>query len=141
MSPKKKPDPGHRAVQCSFLVGLALIVLATVHNVGFDGMSQAERLTLPSFLADTYERTGKTGVTMFLVSLGMMIILTGFVIRYLCGRSLRRGGWVAPDHLAPNPAWGGSNQSSTSLGRVELATQKYLEWDQHSSMQRWEAQG
>jgi hypothetical protein len=125
-------------LQCSFLIGLTLIVLATVHNVGFDGMSKAERLTLPSYLAETYDKTGKTGVTVFFVTLGMLVILTGFLLRHLWNRSHKKGGWVAPDHLAPSPVWSAKDSTTAPVGRVVLDTQKYMEWNEHSSMRRWE---
>ena len=45
--------------------------------------------------------------------------------------------WVAPDRLAPNPSWG---ESAAAVGRVELATQKYLQWSQQASMMRYEGE-
>jgi hypothetical protein len=127
MPSAKQPNPGHRAVQGSFLVGLALIVFATVHNVGFDGMTKAERLTLPSYLADSYAKYGKLGVTLFFVALGIVVMLTGLLIQYLCTPRQRTDGWVAPKGLAPNPAWRGSDQNGGPIGRVVLDTQKYLD--------------
>lgn len=126
MSVKKRPDPGHWAVQGAFLVGLALIVLATIHNVGFDGMTQAERLTLPAYLA-TY---GKFGVTLLLVALGVGVILLGFLIQYLCGSSGRGATWSAPRHLRPSPSWAADGSNGSTVGRVQLATQKYLDRDE-----------
>jgi hypothetical protein len=138
MPTHKKQEPSQRALQFSFFVGLSLIVLATVHNVGFDGMTQAERLTLPSFLADNYAKYGKLGVTMFLVVLGLGIMILGLTLQSLWGRSRRRGGWVAPEHLAPSPPWNGADNAPAQAGRVVLATQKYMEWNEHAGMQRWE---
>ena len=131
-----KRDPGHRAVQAAFFVGLCLIGLATVHNVVFEGMTTADRLTMPAFLADTYAKTGKLGVTLFLVSLGLLVIACGFLVRHSYGSGKKRGGWMAPDRLAPNPAWG---ESASAVGRVELATSKYMQWSQQAGMMRYEA--
>lgn len=139
MPAHKKKEPSQRALQFAFFVGLGLIVLATVHNVGFDGMTQAERLTLPAFLADNYSKYGKTGVTLFLVALGLGVMITGLLLQSLWGRSQRRGGWVTPEHLAPTPTWTGGEQNPAQAGRVVLATQKYLEWNEHAGMRRYEA--
>ena len=133
----RKRDPGHRAVQAAFFAGLCLIGLATVHNVTFESMTTADRVTLPAFLADTYAKTGKLGVTLFLVSSGLLVIACGFLVRHAYGRGKKSGGWVAPDRLAPNPSWG---ESAAAVGRVELATQKYLQWSQQASMMRYEGE-
>jgi hypothetical protein len=125
MSVKKRQESGTLAGQGAFFVGLALIILATVHNVGFDGMNQVGRLSLPSFLAETYAATGKLGVTLFLVGLGVGVMLLGLLIDYL-STPRRAKGWQAPEHLAPSPNWSSTGSSST-LGSVQLDTQKYLD--------------
>jgi hypothetical protein len=139
MSAERVPVPGQRIAQISFFAGMALIILATIHNVGFDGMTQADRLTLPSFLAETYARSGKFGVTVFLVSLGLTIMTTGLLIRHLCSRWRRQGGWVAPEHLAPTPQWSNSS-TSAPVGSVVLDTQKYLDRDR-KAWERWRTAG
>jgi hypothetical protein len=134
-------DPGHRAVQASFFAGLCLIGLATVHNVGFEGMNTADRMTLPTFLANTYAKTGKLGVTVFLVSSGLLVMASGFLVRCAYAAPKRTSTWAAPERLVPNPSWNTDSAASIN-GRVELATQKYLRWPQQTDMTPYEtAQG
>lgn len=137
MSADKARDPGARLQQVSFFVGLALIGLATIQNIGYDGLSQADRLTLPQYVADTYDRYGKGGVTTFFVSLGLTVIVAGFVTRMVAGRYVRRGGWVAGREPSRQP-WSKSADAQEQHGSVSLNTQKYMGWSQRTVAQRWE---
>src|SRR5687767_14553716 len=86
MAPTPVQGPAARAGQLAFFAGLALIALATVHNIAFDGMNQANRMTLPSYLAETYDHYGKLGVTLGIVILGLIVMLCGFLFQWVDGR-------------------------------------------------------
>jgi len=137
MASSKPRDLGHRAITLAYLVGLALISLATIHNVGFDGMTQADRVTLPAFMADSYAKTGKTGVTLFFVTFGLVVILTGHLVRYLCSPRPKAEALAELSRFAPSGMWS-SEDNQAIAGRVELQTQKYLSWSGRTDPTRWE---
>lgn len=59
--------------------GLVLIVLATVLNFVLDGMSPDEVAELPWFIALAFESRGKLGVTVVLCTIGVLLIVWGYV--------------------------------------------------------------
>lgn len=109
-----------------FFCGLALIVAAPVLNIAYDRLAERAATTLPSFVVQAYEMSGKLGVTMLLVTAGLSIIIVGLVAQKGRPRrtSSQRVGRSTPYFPTPGPDTPLPEVSSS--GTVILRTQKYL---------------
>jgi hypothetical protein len=113
----------------TFCIGLAFIVAASVLNIAHDRFSRAEYSALPEGIARLYEGVGKTGVTVILVTTGVMVMLIGFLNSSghesrTGTRGSRAGGTGVP--ATPYFCTGNPNAPQTPPGRVALETRKYV---------------
>ena len=134
MSASTGARSGHTLSAGAVFSGLAFIIAATVLNIAHDRIQEQNYKfeTLPFYIGTLYATTGKLGVTLLLVTIGMVCLLLG----------LRRYGRV-PLPLDDSPlsplARGSSTGSSSALytasqhataapvgGRVVLETWKYV---------------
>jgi hypothetical protein len=61
--------------QGAFFAGVAFIASATILNVAHDNAIGFELESLPFFIGDLYATTGKVGVTLLLLSMGMVCLM------------------------------------------------------------------
>ena len=114
----------------AFASGIAFIVAATVLNIAHDHISGFELETLPFYVGTLYATTGKIGVTLLLVTLGMVCLLLGARV------SARRVGdrdalssaqyWTTPSGTTYLSSPGRTGCSRGATGRVALETWKYV---------------
>jgi hypothetical protein len=112
----------------AFCVGIALILAATVLNVAHDRLPQYHMDKLPLYLGDLYAESGKLGVTILLVSLGVVCLLAGACFRRPAPIRLPGGAEPVPGDSQPYFVAGhaASTPGTHSSGRVVLETWKYL---------------
>ena len=119
----------------AFCVGIAFIVAATVLNVAHDRLSGFKLDTLPLYIGTLYAVSGKLGVTILLVTLGMIFLLASACFRPHRPLSLSSasGGMATVADSQPffctghQPSSSGASGATThSSGRVVLETWKYL---------------
>ena len=113
----------------SFCAGIAFILAATVLNIAHDNIAGFELETLPFYVGTLYATMGKVGVTLLLVTIGMVCLLLGARVSMNQPRA-------ANSALAPGSASGlGSTYLNTArpssstpslTGRVSLETWKYV---------------
>jgi hypothetical protein len=111
-----------------FYCGMGVIIAATLLNIAHDRLPERGVDSLPPFLANMYDMSGKLGVTLTLVTAGMSIILLGFVVQRN-RRAQRAAGRVSPTASTPYfyTSSGDEPESGvTSGGTVVLQTSKYL---------------
>lgn len=115
----------------TFFFGLAVIVSASVFNVLHDRETVQ---SFPPFVKTIYELVGKSGVTMFLATIGLAILLLGFAVPHPRWRRIpkpRLENATALPTLRPPRDF---SRKAPVAGGVELKTQKYLhEWQGRSS--------
>ena len=111
----------------TFCVGFAFIISATVLNIAHDRMNQNDIDSLPFFLPSLYSVTGKIGVTLMLVTIGLAILIVGAIcrhgFRFSTRVETRETTAAAADPFAL--AGLGSN-GRPHTGRVVLDTAKYF---------------
>jgi hypothetical protein len=114
----------------AFISGLAFIVAATVLNVAHDRMpTQDYKLeTLPLYVGTLYATTGKMGVTLALVAIGMVCVMLG--LRFY-GRPVLPGDSPVSSgsSTGSSPALytaSGPTHAVPGGGRVVLETWKYV---------------
>ena len=107
----------------AYFCGLGLIVAATILNVAHDHLSERDIALLPLFLAPLYEATGKFGVTLTLVTIGLSVIMLGAVFQR--SRRVKKG---SDEYTSRAPYFYTSSDEpvSHSSGTLVLQTQKYL---------------
>jgi hypothetical protein len=114
----------------AFCVGFALIIAATVLNVAHDRLPASYIKSLPEWLSVLYKASGKFGVTLVMVSLGLAVLVLGAIYH---GRS-RPIKDVSDDadstvHTSV-PLYSSDPESTpaptTTGGRMVLVTRKYL---------------
>src|SRR5689334_21788839 len=112
----------------TFCIGLGFIIAASLLNIAHDRFSRMEFRALPESIANLYEGVGKTGVTVILVSTGMLIIGLGFL--NTSGRESRTGSHRSRSRAAvpgaPYFCTADENAPKTPPGRVALETRKYV---------------
>lgn len=64
----------------AFFVGMSLIGASVLLNLAYDRLPGAGAEALPPFLAHLYETSGKNGVTLVFVILGLGVMLFGFAL-------------------------------------------------------------
>lgn len=121
--------PGRLPGLGMFCCGMSVIVAATVLNVAHDRLSGNGLEALPPFLANMYDMSGKSRVTLALVTAGLSIILMGSALQRT-RRTQRR----TANSLAGQPYFSPSDEAEPGVsnsGAVVLRTWKYLT-PQHS---------
>jgi hypothetical protein len=124
---------GHTFGAGAVVSGLAFLVAATVLNIAHDRMPDQnyKMETLPFYIGTLYATTGKTGVTLLLVTIGMASLLLG--LRFY-GRD-SRGAAPADSPLSRGSSTGSSSALYTASqqanaapvgGRIVLETWKYV---------------
>jgi hypothetical protein len=115
--PAKGERAGSLLSSGTFWAGMAFLIAAPLMNLAYDRMV-SKRLggdgseILPSFLANLYDQGGKTGVTLTLLAIGVVILLFGFL------RQNIRGHWGSSTAESANTA--------NATGQLVLQTRKYL---------------
>jgi hypothetical protein len=127
----KDRGSGGLAVQWPYIVGLAFIALATMMNIALDGMTANEIDDLPPAFGDFYTAAGKLGVTVVLVSAGLIAICVGLVVQSLLGESRRTGGGFTAEE---------GNAAHARAGGVRLETNRFAAWSGRSA-RGWEKPG
>jgi hypothetical protein len=121
---------GHTFGAGAVVAGLAFIVAAIVLNIAHDRIQGQDYKfeTLPFYVGTLYATTGKTGVTLALVTIGMASLLLGL-------RFSNRGSAPADSPLSRGSSTGsssalytGSQQATATAvgGRIVLETWKYV---------------
>ncbi|HVL13110.1 MAG TPA: hypothetical protein VM529_11125 [Gemmata sp.] len=114
----------------AFCVGIAFIAAATVLNIAHDRMSGFRFETLPLFIGTLYAASGKLGVTILLVSLGMMSLVLGLCLRkrepISVADALGHGPSVADSRPYFYTSQSSSDAGTRSSGRMVLETWKYV---------------
>jgi hypothetical protein len=127
----------------AFCVGLALIIAATVLNVAHDRLPASYIKSLPDWLGVLYKASGKFGVTLVMVSLGLVVLVLG-AIYHGRARPLKESEEPDPASLVKTsvPLFSGGTEATPEPthagGRMVLVTRKYLpeQFNEHSSLDR-----
>jgi hypothetical protein len=113
----------------AFCVGIAFILASTVLNIAHDRLSGFNMDKLPLYIGDLYVVSGKLGVTILLVSLGVLCLILGACL----GRPVPNGeplpGETLPSGSQPYFVTGQSSAATPtthSSGRIVLETWKYV---------------
>lgn len=120
--------PRQRTSYGAFFIGLSFIGAATVLNIAYDRLSWVGVEVMPQFLSHMYDVSGKAGVTLVFVAVGLSFILMGFALPR--GASEQRSSnrpqiRVAVPLFSPETE-GATEDGVTSNGTVVLRTRKYL---------------
>jgi hypothetical protein len=113
----------------AFYIGMGMILSASVLNVAHDRLEGLGARSLPGFLADMYELSGKSGVTITFVTIGLSIILLGFALprRNQKSSSAKRTGAVTPTAVPLfTSTEDGEEGPEVAGGKVVLRTRKFL---------------
>jgi hypothetical protein len=112
----------------AFCVGIAFILAATVLNVAHDRLPQFHMDKLPLYIGELYAVSGKLGVTILLVSLGVVCMIAGAFFRRPLPYAESLPGSPVPGDSQPYFVTGQASSTPTthSSGRVVLETWKYL---------------
>jgi len=106
----------------TFCFGLAVIVSASVFNVLHDHGTEK---SFPPFVRTVYELVGKSGVTMFLATIGLAILLLGFAVPHPRWRRKTVPQLENATRL-PTLRLPRDTRRSVPEGGIELQTRKYL---------------
>lgn len=119
--------------QGAFFIGMGMIVSVTVLNVAHDRLSGVGANSLPGFLSDMYEMSGKSGVTVTFVTIGLSIILLGFALprRREQRSSTAVKAAASTTESSESPLFTatteeGEGEPTVSGGKMVLKTRKYL---------------
>jgi hypothetical protein len=130
MSANLGPRAGSLPGMGAFCVGIAFIMAATVLNIAHDRLPQFQMDKLPLYIGSLYAETGKMGVTLVFVSLGVLCLIAGAMYR---GRPARIRGALGEEQAlatgASQPYFCTGQQSGAtthSSGRIVLETWKYV---------------
>ena len=112
----------------AFYVGMGMILSVTVLNVAHDRLEGLGAKSLPGFLRDMYELSGKSGVTLTFVTIGLSIILLGFALprRERKSSSPTRAVAATAVPLFTAPTEDGQEEPEVAGGKVVLKTRKFL---------------
>src|SRR5262245_40965340 len=119
----------------AFFIGMSLIGASVVLNIAYDRLPGVGAEALPKFLSHMYETSGKNGVTIAFVVLGLGVMLFGFALPKSESEKIaeaeeriramqRRAAATEPP---PQPSTDGANEPTTTPdGQIILRTQQYL---------------
>ena len=116
----------------AFCVGIAFILASTVLNIAHDRLSGFNMDKLPLYIGDLYVVSGKLGVTILLVSLGILCLIVGACLGRPTPYAAPLPDEVLPSGLSqPYFVTGQSSAAAPtptthSSGRIVLETWKYL---------------
>ena len=133
MSAKRK-RPDNLFSTGPFWIGMGFIFTAPLMNLAYDRLHNARKHgdgseVMPEFLATVYNAVGPTGVTLFLVVVGVAVLTFG----YLRQRSRSWSVKVSPaagnsmPHATRDSSADQPDQVPTGAGQMALQTRKYLQ--------------
>src|SRR5262245_37990198 len=111
----------------AFALGFGLIVSASILNIAHDRIFADQTDKLPEFLGYLYLTAGKWGVTVVFVTLGLLVLLAGVVVRRLTEQlpwaDLDEADPLSGTPHFPTPSDEGAPRKG---GTVVLETRKYV---------------